>query len=302
MKTREFIGLMAIALSLACDAGMAGDPNGIDPDEDDGDGEDPPGPGDDPGDGPGDAFGAQRECYGIADDLGEVFAIDRATGRSTHMCSVPEGIAEIDAISSHPVTGVYYYVSQQNSELGWFDPDLCEFHTIGAIEITDLAGLTFHPETAVLYAGDQSVNQLYRFGQDGAGAPTQEMTLVAPLPITPKAVAIQPGTDRVYVSDAESLASVDLATGDGVANVPMSTDSVEALFFTVDGAMHGVVDHNGTLADHFVDIDPSTGTVTDVGDLNPVEYLPGTTARPEADDVEAMECNVGGACGNCEVD
>jgi hypothetical protein len=253
------------------------------------------------GDGGGD-FGADHECYGIADDLGEVFAIDRATGQATHLCSVPDQVAEIDAISSHPVTGIYYYVSQSSAELGWFDPDGCEFHALGAIEVTDIAGLSFHPETAVLYAGDQSTGELYRFGQDTGGVPTPEMTLVAPLPATPKAIAIEPASNRAFVSDAAALAVVDLATGEAGALMPMSTDRVEALFFTVDGALHGVVDKDGTLANHFVDVDPATAAVTDVGPMNPVVYLPGSDARPAADDVEAMECNVGGACNNCDVE
>jgi hypothetical protein len=264
-------------------------------------GEDPGDP-EDPGDDPGAGFGAAHECYGIADDLGEVFAIDRATGQSTHMCSVPAEIAEIDAISSHPATGVYYYVSQSSAELGWFDPDRCEFHKLGDLEVTDLAGLTFHPESHVLYGGDQSSDELYRFGQDASGAPTPEMTLVAALPATPKAVAIQPATNRAFVSDQETLSWIDLATGEAAPSMPMTIERVEALFFTVDGALHGVVDTDGDPANHFVDVDPATGTVTDVGGLNPVIYLPGSSARPEADDVEAMECNVGGACGNCDVE
>lgn len=193
-------------------------------------------------------------------------------------------------------------MSQSSAELGWFDPDLCEFHKLGDIEVTDLAGLSFHPETAVLYAGDQGTDELYRFGQDADGAPTAEVTLVAPLPATPKAIAIQPETHLAFVSDAEVLAIVDLATSEAGAVTPMSTDRVEALFFTVDGTLHGVVDKDGELANHFVDIDPTSAAVADVGPMNPVVYLPGSDARPAADDVEAMECNVGGACNDCDVD
>ncbi len=295
--------LLSIGFGVCLAAcGGSGVTTGGDGDED-GDGD---GNGDGDGDGSGGGgtgdFGADRECYGIADDLGEVFAIDRATGQATHLCAVPDEVAEIDAISSHPVTGVYYYVSQSSAELGWFDPDLCEFHKLGDLEVTDLAGLSFHPETAVLYAGDQDTNELYRFGQDADGAPTPEVTLVAPLPATPKAIAIQPETGRAFVSDAEVLAVVDLATGEAGAVTPMSTDRVEALFFTVDGALHGVVDKDGELANHFVDVDAESAAVADVGPMNPVLYLPGSEARPEADDVEAMECNVGGACNNCDVD
>ena len=295
--------LLVSSLVTACGAGTTGDgsDDGLVGDDDDGAGGD--GMGDDGDDGTGGGgFGATHECYGIADDLGEVFAIDRSTGQATHMCSVPAGIAEIDAISSHPLTGVYYYVSQASAELGWFDPDRCEFHTLGAIEVTDLAGLTFHPETGVLYGGDQSTDELYRFGQDADGAPTPEVTLVAELPATPKAVAIEPGTDRVFVSDTTSLVSVDLATGETVATMPMSIERIEALFFTVDGALHGVVDKDGDPANRFVDVAPATGTGRDVGGLNPVVYQPGSSARPDADDVEAMECNVGGACTSCDVD
>ena len=293
--------VLMVSLAAACGAGSTGD-GGLDEDPGEHPGDEDPGDDDPATDDDAPDYGAAHECYGIADDLGEVFAIDRATGQATHMCSVPAGIAEIDAISSHPVTGVYYYVSQSSAELGWFDPDACAFDTIGDIEATDLAGLTFHPETGVLYAGDQSSDELYRFGQDASGAPTAEMTLIAALPATPKAVAIQPGTGLAFVSDAASLTPIDVVTGEAGATVPMSRDNVEALFFTVDGALHGVVDHNGELANHFVDIDPASGAVTDVGGLNPVIYLPGTSARPEADDVEAMECNVGGACTTCGVD
>lgn len=300
MRKRALLSIGFGVCLTAC--GGTGVTTGGDGDEEgDGDGDGTGGGGGSGGGGTGD-FGADRECYGIADDLGEVFAIDRATGQATHLCSVPDAVAEIDAISSHPVTGVYYYVSQSSAELGWFDPDLCEFHKLGDIEVTDLAGLSFHPETGVLYAGDQSSDELYRFGQDEAGAPTPEVTLVAPLPATPKAIAIQPESNLAFVSDAEVLAVVDLATGEAGALTPMSTDRVEALFFTVDGALHGVVDKDGELANHFVDVDPESAAVAEVGPMNPVLYLPGSEARPEADDVEAMECNVAGSCNNCEVD
>lgn len=298
--TMQALGSIGLALVLSAGCGGVGSTTGGgDEGDDEGGGGGSGGGGG--GGGSGD-YGADRECYGIADDLGEVFAIDRTTGQATHLCSVPDAVAEIDAISSHPVTGVYYYVSQSSAELGWFDPDGCEFHKLGDIEVADLAGLSFHPETAVLYAGDQERDELYRFGQDADGAPTPEVTLVASLPATPKAIAIQPGTDRAFVSDAESLAVVDLATGEAAAVTPMSTDRVEALFFTADGALHGVVDKEGELANHVVDVDPDSAAVADVGPMNPVVYLPGSDARPEADDVEAMECNVGGACNNCEVD
>lgn len=291
-------GVLAVFLAAGCGAGSAGEaiPGG-DPGGDPGGG-----PGGGGGGGPDGSFGAVHECYGIADDLGEVFAIDRSTGQATHMCSVPAEVSEIDAISSHPVTGIYYYVSQSSAELGWFDPDRCDFHKLGDIDVSDIAGLAFHPETAVLYAGDQDTDELYRFGQDASGAPTPELTLVGALPTTPKALAIQPGTDRVFVSDASSLATLDLATGAAGEIIPMTTERVEALFFTVDGALHGVVDTNGEPPNRFVDLEAATGSVSDVGGLNPVIYLPGSSARPDADDVEAMECNVGGACDDCVVD
>jgi hypothetical protein len=308
--------LLGATLAVACGPTDGGDGSG-EVDDPGGDGDDPGGDGDDPGgddddpggdgdgtggDGDDDVVGAQHECYGIADDLGELFAIDRETGQATHICAVPDNVAEIDAISSHPTTGVYYYVSQEDAELGWFDPDSCEFHKLGDLEVKDLAGLSFHPETGVLYGGDELTNEIYRFGQDADGAPTPETTLVASVPSKPKAIAIQPGTNFAYVSDEQSLLTVDLETGAAGTSSRMSSNGIEAMFFTFDGALHGVVEKDGTLANHFVDIDPATGNVQDVGAMNPAIYPPGSSAQPPADDVEAMECNVGGACITCDDD
>lgn len=250
-------------------------------------------------------FGARHECYGIADDLGEVFAIDPENGQATHLCSVPGALDEIDAISSHPVTGDYYYVSQEDvelaipAELGTFSPDSCSFQTIGTLTVGDLAGLSFHPETGDLYGGDQTANSLYRFGRDDAGTPTTETTLVTALPLPPKAIAIQPGTGIVFVSDADSLFTVNL-DGNVVGDpMPLSIQSVQALFFDADGALFGAVENSGIPADRFVQVNPATGEVTDIGGFNPVVYLPGTTDRPVAEDLEATDCNVGGACSDC---
>jgi hypothetical protein len=250
-------------------------------------------------------FGAQHKCYGIADDLGEVFAIEPETGQATHLCSVPTAVAEIDAIASHPVTGVYYYVSQADAELGLsaelgsFSPDNCTFDTIGTISTADLAGLSFHPVTGDLYGGDQTDNTLYRFGRDADGAPTAETTVVTVLPLPPKAIAIQPETGMVYVSDADAIFTVDLSDNSVGEPVPLSVGSVQALFFDQDGQLFGAIDHSGLPADTFVRVDATTGEVTQIGGFNPVLYLPDTTDRPLAEDLEATDCNVGGACSDC---
>lgn len=244
-------------------------------------------------------YGASRECYGVADDLGEVFAINRKTGQATYSCPVPSSVAEIDAISSHPISGVYYYVSQRSAELGWFSPDFCEFHKLGDLSVTNFAGLAFHPETAVLYATDQSNKVLYKFEQDGSKGPVPSVTKVATLPASGKAFAIQPKTNKGYVSDGSTLYRTDLSTGEWSGAIPLSSDRIEALFFTSDGTLYGVVESNGTPPNRFVQINPDTGVVSDIGMLNPAIYPSTAVTQPPADDVEAMECNVGGACGDC---
>ena len=74
---------------------------------------------------------------------------------------------------------------------------------------------------------------------------------------------------------------------------------VQAMFFDEQGDLYGTTDGSSLSPDRFVRVDPTTGQVTDIGGFDPVIYLPDTTARPLADDLEAMDCNVGGACGDC---
>ena len=113
------------------------------------------------------------------------------------MCSVPDAIAEIDTVVSHPKTGRYYWISQGTPELGWFNPDTCTMTKIGALSpaITDIAGAAFHPETNVLYANGKESGAIYKFAQDADGNPLPQLvTVVDNLPVEGESLAIQPKT------------------------------------------------------------------------------------------------------------
>jgi len=267
-------------------------------------------------------YGAVHSCYGIDDDAGEAYVVNikndgTLASRATYSCKVVNDqngvpVSEIDGISVHPVTGIYYYVTQDPASFGTFSPDVCTFNRIATVTLegtngqpyTDtIAGFSFHPDTAKLFATSEG-GYLYEFTNVN-GAFTGAIKEIGPIAGEGLALTIPQNNIKnvaYYSSGGSSIIEISLTDASRISEIPLGQYvSVEALMFNQEGKMIGVMEEGGNPANSLLMIDVANNNlVTYLGMLNTPLCPAGQICPPDIADMESVDCTATGACDNCE--